>query len=213
MFKNIKKIAKLRLLPIASVLPVFIVLSCQHTNQTAPETKKGSQSSQEDKNKPVKMDTQKETTTTTTTRKTNQTIDFHSAPFNIPKKDNVKIRTLLFPAARSENRLNSEGVFRFQLHHSPVKGVTGKWSAYASEVKSLTDNTLVDPLKVKVARTTAIEGDNIEFPLVFRWDEQDQKLEKGKFYTFIFWKDDGSEKIVFKPEHVENSRDTFQAIE
>ncbi|WP_337904081.1 hypothetical protein [Mesomycoplasma ovipneumoniae] len=207
MFKNIKKIAKLRLLPIASVLPVFIVLSCQHNNQTAPETKKGSQSSQEDKNKPVKMDTQ------TTTRKTNQTIDFHSAPFNIPKKDNVKTRTLLFQAARSENKLDSQGVFRFQLHHSPVKGVTGKWSAYASEVKSLNDNTLVDPLKVKVARTTAIEGDNIEFPLVFRWDEQDQKLEKGKFYTFIFWKDDGSEKIVFKPEHVENSRDTFQAIE
>ncbi len=207
MFKNIKKIAKLRLLPIASVFPVFIVLSCQHNNQTAPETKKGSQSSQEDKNKPVKMDTQ------TTTRKTNQTIDFHSAPFNIPKKDNVKTRTLLFQAARSENKLDSQGVFRFQLHHSPVKGVTGKWSAYASEVKSLNDNTLVDPLKVKVARTTAIEGDNIEFPLVFRWDEQDQKLEKGKFYTFIFWKDDGSEKIVFKPEHVENSRDTFQAIE
>ncbi|MHA0311900.1 hypothetical protein ACXYWI_01280 [Mesomycoplasma ovipneumoniae] len=210
MFKNIKKIAKLRFLPIASVLLVFIVLSCQHNNQTAPETKKGSQSSQEDKTKPVKMDTQKETTTT---RKTNQTIDFHSAPFNIPKKDNVKTRTLLFQAARSENRLDSQGVFRFQLHHSPVKGVTGKWSAYASEVKSLNDNTLVDPLKVKVARTTAIEGDNIEFPLVFRWDEQDQKLEKGKFYTFIFWKDDGSEKIVFKPEHVENSRDTFQAIE
>ncbi|MDW2860825.1 hypothetical protein [Mesomycoplasma ovipneumoniae] len=209
MFKNIKKIAKLRLLPIASILPVFIVLSCQHTNQTDSETsKKGSQSSQEDKNKPVKMDTQE-----TKTKKTNQTIDFHAAPFNIPKKDNVKIRTLLFPAARSENRLDSQGVFRFQLHHSPVKGVTGKWSAYATEVKSLTDNTLVDPLKVKVARTTAIEGDNIEFPLVFRWDEQDQKLEKGKFYTFIFWKDDGSEKIVFKPEHVENSRDTFQAIE
>ncbi|MXR10648.1 hypothetical protein [Mesomycoplasma hyopneumoniae] len=210
MFKNIKKIVKLRLVPIASVLPIFIVLSCHDKSQTAPETtKKDAQTSQEDKNKAIKMGNQE----ATKTKKTNQTINFHSAPFNIPKKDNVKIRTLLFPAARNENKLDSQGVFRFQLHHSPVKGVTGKWSAYATEVKSLTDNTLVDPLKVKVARTTAIEGENIEFPLVFRWDEQDQKLEKGKFYTFIFWKDDGSEKIVFNSRHIEQNNDTFQATE
>ncbi|MDW2906143.1 hypothetical protein R7V41_01365 [Mesomycoplasma ovipneumoniae] len=99
------------------------------------------------------------------------------------------------------------------MHHSPVKGVTGKWSAFATEVKSLTDNTLVDPLKVKVARTTAIEGDNIEFPLIFRWDKQGQKLEKSKFYTFIFWKDDGSKKIVFNSRHIEQNNDTFQATE
>ncbi|WP_256998475.1 hypothetical protein [Mesomycoplasma ovipneumoniae] len=76
------------------------------------------------------------------------------------------------------------------MHHSPLKGVTGKSSTYATEVKSLTDNTLVVPLKVKVARITAIEGDNIEFPLVFRWDEQDQKLEKANF-THLF-----SEKMM-----------------
>ncbi|UWD34452.1 hypothetical protein [Mesomycoplasma molare] len=140
-------------------------------------------------------------------RKTNQFINFQE--YGIPKKENIKIRTLLFPAARSENKLDSEGFFNFRLHHSPVNGVTGEWTAFATEVKSLKDNTLVEPIIVKKAITKA--ESNAEFPLKFTWNLEAEKLEEGKIYTFIFWKNDGTEKIVFQDKHIKESNDTFEA--
>ncbi|UWV93573.1 hypothetical protein NW062_06715 [Mycoplasmopsis cynos] len=122
-------------------------------------------------------------------RKTNQTIDF--TKHGIAKHTgSVKTRELLFPAAKNENKLDANGIFNIGLHHSPVEGVQGEWVAFATEVKSETDNTLVEPVVIKQATTKATNG---EFPL--RWKfEGENKLQDGKFYTFIFWKKDGTEK-------------------
>ncbi|WP_322960796.1 hypothetical protein RRG43_02100 [Mycoplasmopsis cynos] len=139
-------------------------------------------------------------------RKTNQTIDF--TKHGIAKHTgSVKTRELLFPAAKNENKLDANGIFNIGLHHSPVEGVQGEWVAFATEVKSETDNTLVEPVVIKQATTKATNG---EFPL--RWKfEGENKLQDGKFYTFIFWKKDGTEKIVFSPDNIKNSKDVFLA--
>ncbi|WP_031488792.1 Vmc-like lipoprotein signal peptide domain-containing protein [Ureaplasma canigenitalium] len=135
-------------------------------------------------------------------------IDLDFTKYGIPKYEGqVKTRTLLHPAAISENKLNAEGVFRFQLHHSPVEGVTGDWVAFATEVKSANDNTLVEPLSIKKATTKADETPGVEFKLIFHFDKE--KLENGKYYTFIFIKADGSERVVFNDQNIQNSRDIF----
>ncbi|WP_322876293.1 hypothetical protein [Mycoplasmopsis felis] len=121
---------------------------------------------------------------------------------------NVKTRTLLFPAQTGSNNLDRDGVFHISLHLSPVKDATGDWYAFAAEVISSNNNTLVKPVVIKKSLTTAKEG--AEFPL--RWQFTDEnKLEDGKSYTFIFWKTDGSEVIVFSKSNIENNKDIFPA--
>ncbi|MCU9933680.1 hypothetical protein NWE61_00270 [Mycoplasmopsis felis] len=59
------------------------------------------------------------------------------------------------------------------------------------------------PVVIKKSLTTAKEG--AEFPL--RWQFTDEnKLEDGKSYTFIFWKTDGSEVIVFSKSNIETTK-------
>ncbi|AXE60548.1 hypothetical protein DA803_00325 [[Mycoplasma] phocae] len=144
-------------------------------------------------------------------RKTNQTLDF--TKYGITKAATVKDRVLIHPAARDANKLDQDGVFKFSLHLAPTKGVTGTWIGVASEVKSLEDNTLVEPESVKVAETEADTAADSEtgFPLIFKWDKENNKLTEGKAYTFVFWKKDGTERIVFKQEFIDSSRDTFLA--
>ncbi|VEU64292.1 hypothetical protein [Mycoplasmopsis cynos] len=80
--------------------------------------------------------------------------------------------------------MDAKGIFNIGLHLAPVQGVQGEWVAFATEVKSETDNTLVEPVVIKQATTTATSDD---FPL--RWKfEGENKLQDGKFYTFIFWR-------------------------
>ncbi|MBN0970642.1 variable surface lipoprotein [Mycoplasma phocoeninasale] len=147
-------------------------------------------------------------------RETNQTIDFTKHGVKSFPEQRVKTRTLIHPAARDANKLDAAGVFKFKLHLEPTRGVKGKWLGFATEVKSLEDNTLAPSKSVKVATTTADEqaDPNEGFPLIFKWTDNN-KLEKGKFYTFIFWKEDGSEKIVFSDENIKGSKDTFIAEE
>ncbi|MGZ9432540.1 hypothetical protein [Mycoplasma sp. 613B] len=148
-----------------------------------------------------------------TTNETNQSLDYTT--YGIAKANQVKERVLEFPAARGENRMDENGVFSFHLHNTPVQGVSGEWTAFATEVKSLTDNTLVKDTKgkpvVKKAMAMAKEVDaSKDFPLVFSWTG-DNKLTEGKFYTFIFWKNDGTEKITFKNDFIKDNKDIFPA--
>ncbi|MGX9339447.1 MULTISPECIES: hypothetical protein [unclassified Mycoplasma] len=144
-------------------------------------------------------------------KKTNQTLDFTN--FGVKKfNGQVKTRTLLFAAATSENFLDKDGVFSFRLHHRPVEGVKGEWLAFATEVKGRNDNTLVDPLNIKIASTQADEGAGVEYPLRFKFDKPENKLGTGKYYTFVFWKKDGTERIVFNQTHIDNNNDIFPSF-
>ncbi|MCV3743538.1 hypothetical protein OF377_01375 [Ureaplasma sp. ES3154-GEN] len=145
---------------------------------------------------------------------TNQTLDV--TKYGVAKyMGSIKTRTLIHPADTANNKLDAQGVFNFALHLAPVRGVTGEWVAIATEVKGANDNSLVlDNNKmpvVKTTTTTAVPTTNdADFPL--RWMfNGDNKLENNKFYTFIFYKKDGSERIVFKPEVIENNTDIFPA--
>ncbi|QBF34400.1 hypothetical protein EG856_00410 [Mycoplasmopsis phocirhinis] len=123
-------------------------------------------------------------------------------------------RTLLFPAARGENGFNSEGVFRIGLHHRPTRGITGDWIAIATEVVGEHDNTLsnIENPVVKTAKATARTDVSEEHPTIrkLQWEfTGENALTKGKWYTFIFYKTDGTEKIVFSNHNINNSLDTF----
>ncbi|TQC51612.1 hypothetical protein E1I18_01760 [Mycoplasmopsis mucosicanis] len=130
--------------------------------------------------------------------------------FGINLSSNVKTRTLLFAAATGENFLHDDGVFRFGLHHSPLRGVSGDWTAIAARVKSATDNTLVEPNEFKIAKASVKKVSSVEFgrPLSFEWTG-DQKLSNNAFYTFIFYKNDGTERIVFSGRNIQSNRDIF----
>ncbi|WP_051521863.1 hypothetical protein [Mycoplasma leonicaptivi] len=135
-------------------------------------------------------------------------IDIDFTKYGIQKfSGQQNVRRLLHPADKS-NRLDANGIFNIKLHLSPVKGVTGEWIAFATEVKSENDNTLVKPLNIKYVSTIA-QTDQ-EFPLVWKFDG-DQKLQDGKFYTFVFIKKDGSDIIMFSEQNIQTSRDVFPA--
>lgn len=137
-------------------------------------------------------------------------IDLDFSKYGIPKiEGQVKERVLLYPAQTRSNNLDKDGVFTMSLHLAPVKGVSGEWIAFATEVKSETDNTLVEPLVIKKASTKAIEDPNADYKLIWKFNEE--KLENGKSYTLIFWKKDGTEKIIFNPEHTKTNKDIFLA--
>ncbi|WP_338822282.1 hypothetical protein [Mycoplasmopsis felifaucium] len=105
--------------------------------------------------------------------------------------------------------MDKNGIFNIKLHLAPVKGATGEWLTFATEVKSTNDNTLVKPVVIKIA--SAIAEPSKEYPLKWSFDG-DQKLESGKFYTFVFYKKDGSEVIVFSQKHIANNKDIFPAV-
>ncbi|WP_051521862.1 hypothetical protein [Mycoplasma leonicaptivi] len=133
----------------------------------------------------------------------NTDIDF--TKYGIQKfSGHPKVRILLFPA--QQENVDETGIFNIALHLSPVRGVTGEWIAFATEVKSENDNTLVEPLNVKQASTIA--KTNEEYPLQWSFDG-DQKIRPYKSYTFIFWKKDGSEVIVFSKSNIESNKDIF----
>lgn len=135
-------------------------------------------------------------------------IDLDYTKYGIDKFDGVvKERVLLFPAQTRENNLDSNGVFKIKLHLSPVKGVTGEWIAFATEVQNAKNNKLTNPLIIK--KSTTLANPDKEYPLT--WSFEKDKLENGKSYTFIFWKKDGSEKIVFSKEHINENLDIFPA--
>ncbi|WP_029608841.1 hypothetical protein [Mycoplasma simbae] len=192
---QIKKIFKYSLLPMTALAPVSLAVSCfKITDPNHPIV---------DKETRKEMDKEGSKTV-----KRNYDIDFTQhgiAAFS----GEVKVRTLLYPAQTRDNNLDKDGVFNIKLHLSPVKGATGEWVAFATEVKSSTDNSLVDPVVIKTATTIANPQDS--YPL--RWSfTGDQSLENGKAYTFVFYKKDGSEVIVFNRDHIKSNKDIFPAV-
>lgn len=125
----------------------------------------------------------------------------------------VNTRQLLFPAQTRDNKLNADGIFEIKLHLNPTRGAKGKWYAFATEVKSANDNTLVNPSVVYRAETTAKEGVNLDndFPLVWKFDQEGNKLQEGKFYTFVFYAADGSDRIIFSLDNIRANKDIFPA--
>lgn len=145
------------------------------------------------------------------TPKPQRNTDLDFTKYGVAKfEGEVKTRTLLFPAQNNANNLDAAGIFHMRLHLSPVRGVVGEWFAFATEVKSAKDNTLVEPLVIKKAKTTALPTNNdFEYPLSWQFDEE--RLEPGKLYTFVFYAADGSERIVFSKEHQQSNQDIFPA--
>lgn len=145
------------------------------------------------------------------TPKPQRNTDLDFTKYGVPKfEGEVKTRTLLFPAQNNANNLDAAGIFHMRLHLSPVRGVVGEWFAFATEVKSANDNTLVEPLVIKKTKTTALPTNNdFEYPLSWQFDEE--RLEPGKSYTFVFYAADGSERIVFSKEHQQSNQDIFPA--
>ncbi|QBF34399.1 hypothetical protein EG856_00405 [Mycoplasmopsis phocirhinis] len=218
-----KKILKYASIFAGSILPVAAVVSCspkKDENKPAEEAKTDTSAST---STDVKVKTDQKTTTqtpkltSTLSEHKKQTTNYKIDPTKYgvaPLSENIEVRTLLFPAARSENQFDSEGVFRIGLHHSPVRGLTGEWVAIATEVVGPNDNTLsnVNQPVVKFATTTADDNVSENDPVKrkLQWEFRDNnKLEKGKYYTFIFYKKDGTQKIVFSDANIENSRDVF----
>ncbi|MDQ0513968.1 hypothetical protein J2Z62_000406 [Mycoplasmoides fastidiosum] len=142
------------------------------------------------------------------TQKRQRNIDYRG--FAIKPQPNVEDRILKFPAAIAENKLNAEGKFRFQLHHSPVQGLMGEWTAYATRVKAMHNNDLFQPITVYSATATvqAVHDIDAESSLVFVFDQLDV-TKKGQFFTFYFIKNDGSQRILFSQVNIENNRDIF----
>ncbi|MDZ7293535.1 hypothetical protein [Mycoplasmopsis pulmonis] len=140
-----------------------------------------------------------------TTKQTNLS---YANNFEIKPKANVEDRRLLHPAA-PENKL-IDGKFRFSLRHSPVRGLTGEWVAYATEVKAANDNSLVMPVNIHKAEASVKTVNDIdaEASLVFNFETLNTS-QKGKHFTFYFIKKDGSQRILFSQANIEANRDIF----
>ncbi|MGZ9797325.1 hypothetical protein ACXYRO_02500 [Mycoplasma sp. 4013] len=131
-----------------------------------------------------------------------------------PAKADIKVIYLKHPAARSENYMSKDGSFVFVLHDQPLVGVKGDWVAIAAEVKSLDDNSLVKDGDIKAAYASVdVNQDPLkegQYPLLFKWDkDNDNALIPNKFYSFAFYKKDGSEKILFSVENMNKNLNTF----
>ncbi|TDV24181.1 hypothetical protein BCF59_0130 [Mycoplasmopsis mustelae] len=128
-------------------------------------------------------------------------------------KNSVGTRTFLYPAATAENYMHSDGSFTFGLHEKPLTNATGEWTAFAIKVKEQNDNTPVEPLSIKKATATA---DTTKDPLkheprlFFTFDAtHNNALDVDSFYTFEFYKNDGSERIVYSNENIQNKKNIF----
>ncbi|MBN3534394.1 hypothetical protein [Mycoplasma procyoni] len=143
---------------------------------------------------------------------TNHSIDLKANGINL--KPGFKERTFLYPAATPENFLNEDGVFKFGLHEKPLEGAEGEWVAFATKVKSATDNTIFskETPVVKAEATADKTKDPLKHEprLTFEWSAaKGNALENGAFYTFIFYKKDGSERVVYSAENLAGNKDIF----
>ncbi|WP_027335041.1 hypothetical protein [Mycoplasmopsis felifaucium] len=190
---NKRNFLKYYLSPVSSLSTIILSSSCHKI---------------EDPSHPINKNNREQRDITEINNPKNYDLDF--TQYGIKNfNGNLKVRTLIYPAATRSNKMDKNGIFNIKLHLAPVKGATGEWLAFATEVKSTNDNTLVKPVVIKIA--SAIAEPSKEYPLKWSFDG-DQKLESGKFYTFVFYKKDGSEVIVFSQKHIANNKDIFPAV-